>query len=285
MPYNIHLPHNETVDRHNAAVDRRVARDRSEAAKSPYASPRQIAFIERLVEEREMSEEQVSWTLDRIRAHKAAVAEARYGDQMTKVMASRIIGQRRGTDGPYINGLLSLPVKEGYEKDRFKAFVSAPAGTTKHPDTEEAERVAEQRWGANGYEQADREAADPEPDVPEIIVPRRTMKPAKIGIYQHNDNIYVVRKRRGSDRVVAYLLVDSPPRLAANGKTVHHDWQKDYRMIWVLTPEERVTDDDAIRELQIKVGACVMCGHAIWQAKSVRRMMGTRCYKRVHGLI
>jgi len=79
--------------------------------------------------------------------------------------------------------------------------------------------------------------------------------------------------------------VESPPRLAANGKTVHHDWARDYRMVWVLKEEERVTDDDAVRELNIKVGACVMCNHAIWQAKSVRRMMGTRCYKRVHGLI
>lgn len=250
---------------------------------SPWASERQISFIERLLEERNVTEEQIAWTQDKIRAHKRSFQNDTEDGRMTKVMAGRIIGQK-DSQGAYINGLLSLSVRPGYEKDHFAAMPRIERVPV-HPDTEEAERVAEQRWGPNGYEQADREAANPEPDVPEIIVPRRTMRPARIGIYKHNDNVYVVRKRRGSDRVNAYRLVESPPRLAANGKTVHHDWERDYRMVWILTDEERITDDDAIRELNIKVGACVMCGHAIWQAKSVRRMMGTRCYKRVHGLI
>lgn len=224
------------------------------------ASPRQIAFIERLVEEREMSEEQVSWTLARVRAHKA-------GAYMTKVYAGRIIGQK-DRNGRYINGLLSLPVKEGYEKDHFAALPMAPAG----------------KVGEGQQHAIDAVKVALEQDVPEIVVPRRNQVPAEIGIYRRGTEVYVVRKRRGSDRRYSLRLVASPPRLAANGKTVHHDFVPDYRMLWVLTPEERLTDDEEIRALSIKVGACVMCGHAIWQAKSVRRMMGTRCYKRVHGL-
>jgi hypothetical protein len=232
----------------------------------PNASPRQIAFIKRLVEERVLTDEEVSWTLDRVRAHESGA------NPIPKVLASRIIGQR-GPDGRHLNGLLSKPVRPGYEKDHFAAL---PAGATR-PQVGEGQQHA--------IDAVKAALNDPEPDVPEIIVPRRHMTPARIGIYQHGDNIYVVRKRRGSDRVSSFRLVESPPRLAANGKTVHHDWARDYRMVWVLKEEERITDDDAVRELNIKVGACVMCNHAIWQAKSVRRMMGTRCYKRVHGLI
>jgi hypothetical protein len=234
-----------------AHIEVRTPRNRYAGRKAEYdpiASPRQIALLERLVEEREMTEEQAAWYLLRIVRHRAE----HHSYRITKVDIKKWFGNREaGT------GLFGRPFKPGYEKDPFKALPQA--GTT----------------------QAD---ADPEPDVPEIIVPRRNMTPARIGIYQHGDNIYVVRKRRGSDRVSAFRLVESPPRLAANGKTVHHDWARDYRMVWVLREEERVTDDDAVRELNIKVGACVMCNHAIWQAKSVRRMMGTRCYKRVHGL-
>jgi hypothetical protein len=240
----------------------------------PNASPRQIAFIERLVEERVMTDEQVSWTLDKVRAHKS-------GDRLIpKVLASRIIGQRDAEGGRYINGLLSLPVKEGYGKDRFQAFPtgrSVIATREEHRHYSDGDSIAVIEVPEN-FTEVD--------SVPEIVVPRRNQVPAKIGIYRRDDgNVYVVRKRRGSDRRYSLRLVASPPRLAANGETVHHDFSPDYRMLWVLTDGERLTDDDEIRALSIKVGACVMCNHAIWQAKSVRRMMGTRCYKRVHGLI
>jgi hypothetical protein len=245
----------------------------------PIASPKQIALLERLVEERVMTEQQANWYLVRIAKHRNQSDPY----QVTKVDIKKWFGNAESG-----KGLFAQPLKEGYDKDHFKAFEQAPFGAT----TREAESERFNReWAEHKNEFARREAEqdqaalEAEPDVPEIIVPRRGMRPARIGIYVHNDNVYVVRKRRGSDRVTAFRLVESPPRLAANGKTVHHDWERDYRMVWVLTEEERVTDDDAIRELNIKVGACVMCNHAIWQAKSVRRMMGTRCYKRVHGLI
>jgi len=271
MPFNLNLPHNETVDRHNAKVARRVSAQRR-ADYDPFASPAQIRLIKRLVEEREITEEQRTWYLTRIAKHEDSDDVYR----ITKKDVRRWLGTRE--DG---TGLFGRPFKAGYEDEvHNRRQTMAPAG-------EEFNR----QWVGFKNEFAAREAEQEqaafaaEPDVPEIIVPRRSMSAARIGIYQHGDNIYVVRKRRGSDRVTAFRLVESPPRLAANGKTVHHDWARDYRMVWVLKEEERVTDDDAVRELNIKVGACVMCNHAIWQAKSVRRMMGTRCYKRVHGLI
>lgn len=229
---------------------------------SEWASEKQIAFILRLVEEREMSAEQVEWTLAKVRDHEGRKK------LISKVLARRIIGQRNSA-GEYINGLLSLPLKPGMHKEHFLALVKAPAGTTR-PTAEDITA----RTGLTPLE-----------DVPEIVVPRRNQVPAKVGIYRRDDgNVYVVRKARGSDRVYSLRLVESPPRLAANGETVHHDFVKDFRMTWVLTENERITDDAEIAALSIQVGACVMCGHAIWQAKSVRRMMGTRCYKRVHGL-
>jgi hypothetical protein len=233
------------------------------------ASPRQIAFIERLVEERELTDEEVSWTLDKVRAHKS-------GEHLIpKVLASRIIGQRRGKDGPYINGLLSKPVRDGYEKDHFAAM---PEGLRGH------------RSGADGNAQASNESQAAQPNaIPQRELETRRVRnsrPAEVGVYRHNDTVYVVRKRRSSDRVYAIRLVElGRPRLNEAGDTVTHDFVKAHGMEWHLQAEERITDDNEIRALCIKVGRCIMCSHAIWQAKSVKRMMGTRCWKRVHGLI
>ena len=237
---------------------------------SEFASDKQIAFVERLVEERELTDYQVEWTLSRVRRHK----DPKDPFQITKAQMRQIIGKAG------MAGLLNLPVREGYEKDHFAALVPHEPKHVPENFTEVTERE-ELRHYSDGDSIA--VITEPNPNFSKVR-PVRQDGPAKIGIYRVEDNVYVVRKARGSNRVYALKLVASPPRLAANGNTVHHDFEMAPGMVWNLHEEDRITDDDEVRALSIKVGACVMCGHAIWQAKSVRRMMGTRCYKRVHGL-
>lgn len=237
MPTHIRLPHNQPT------------------TVNPFASPKQIALLERLIEEREMTDEQASWYIDRIYRHRNT--DSPY--QITKTEISKWFGKRElGT------GLFGRPMKPGYVPDHKAAFVQAPFGRT--PD--------EQDVGEHSI------------TVPPNFTPVRNRVAAEVGVYRHNDKVYVVRKRRRSEYRYATVLVElGLPRLNEHGQTVTHDFVKAYGMEYELSADERITNDEEIKALCIQVGRCIMCSHAIWQAKSVARMMGTRCYKRVHGLI
>lgn len=259
MPAHVRLPH-----ANHPGVDTRS---------NPAASPKQIAFIERLVEERDIDEVGVSWVLSRVRRHKDT--SDRYFIPKYNLTVE---GEQRTGASAIINRLLARPLRPGYVKDRKAAFVQAPFGSL--PPTEE--QVARQ---------VELTLTEPVPGAHEVAPTppplRRTHSvAAEVGVYRHNDKVYVVRKRRGREYRYATVLVElGRPRLNDHGQTVTHDFVPAHGMQYELSAEERITDDEEIKSLCIKVGRCIMCSHAIWQAKSVARMMGTRCYKRAHGLI
>jgi hypothetical protein len=151
-------------------------------------------------------------------------------------------------------------------------------------------RTMERRRGAARAE-AKRRQQEADKNAADLGVPPRPVRPKKvredpapIGVYEHKGEIYSVRKVKGRERYYALRLVETPPRLAANGETVHHDFrERAYGMVFQLRNEERITDPEKIAELSVQTGACAVCGHAIWREKSVRRMIGTRCWKRVTG--
>lgn len=106
--------------------------------------------------------------------------------------------------------------------------------------------------------------------------------PAEIGVYERDKRVYVVRKSRGSENRYALEMIPSPPRVAKNGATVNHDFKKlATGMVWRLTEEDRITSPERLSELMILVGECLICGHAIWSEKSVRRTVGPRCAKKL----
>jgi hypothetical protein len=247
MPTHIRLPHNVPDTRSNEA------------------SPKQIALLERLIEEREMTDEQASWYIDRIYRHRNQTNPY----LISKTEISKWFGKRElGT------GLFGRPLRTGMVPDHKKAFVAEPFGTP-------VQDVGEQHLAvpANFTEVARTRPRPP-------VQPVRNRVAAEVGVYRHNGKVYVVRKRRGREYRYATVLVElGLPRLNEHGQTVTHDFVQAHGMQYELSAEERITDDEEIKALCIQVGRCIMCSHAIWQAKSVARMMGTRCYKRAHGLI
>jgi hypothetical protein len=274
MPTHIRLPHN-APDTHD-----------------PFASPKQIALLERLIEEREMTEEQAAWYLSRVYRHKKHLT------LITKADIRKWFGNReQGT------GLFGRPLKPGYVPDRKAAFVQAPAGRTPTQDVGENSitvppNVTAVPMPGDGHPFTD-DGSDPgncstchcvHPSTEVAPTPpplRRTHSvAAEVGVYRHNDKVYVVRKRRGREYRYALVLVElGRPRLNEHGQQVTHDFVMAHGMQYELSADEKITDDEEIKALCIQVGHCVMCGHSIWQAKSVARMMGKRCYNRVHGLI
>lgn len=270
----MNLPHG-----HHYGVDTRS---------NPTASPKQIALLERLIEEREMTDQQASWYVDRIYRHRNPSNPY----LISKTEISRWFGKRElGT------GLFGRPLRPGYVPDHKKAFVAAPFGSA--PSEEQVNRQVEMTLTEPVPEAHVKQCitcslpfdsfGDKCPTCRNLAAgtgPRPRREAAAVGVYRHNDKVYVVRKRRGRDYRYATVLVElGRPRLNEHGQEVTHDFVLAHGMQYELSAEERITDDEEIKALCIKVGRCIMCSHAIWQAKSVARMMGTRCYKRAHGLI
>lgn len=95
------------------------------------------------------------------------------------------------------------------------------------------------------------------------------------GIYSKDGEIYmVVPSKKNPDRNYAKKLVESAPRLTADGEVVDFEWEFAAGVIWKLTEADRMTLEDASK-LSIRYGKCLKCKKTLKAAKTMRTIEET----------
>lgn len=130
-------------------------------------------------------------------------------------------------------------------------------------------------------EEARQRAIQPQPVAPVDLTPR---VPAAFGVYRKDGVVYVVKNsRKNEGRRYAVRMVESSARMTQTGDQVKFEFERAPGMVFKLTEEDRLPDVE-VHEIMTRYGHCIMCNHAIKRFKSVERMMGPRCWKRMHGM-
>lgn len=123
--------------------------------------------------------------------------------------------------------------------------------------------------------------ADPTPAAADT--PRRS-QPAEVGVYRHDDTLYVVREftPQGESRKVRYArkLVQlgdgQADRLNGAGARVRYDEQRAPGMQFELQPAELLSVSQ-VEALSVEWGQCLLCSRALKVAESVQRGVGPVC--------
>jgi hypothetical protein len=117
---------------------------------------------------------------------------------------------------------------------------------------------------------------------PPVDRPKREVAP--FGVYRKDGEVYVVKNsRRNPGQRYAVRMVESPERMTQSGDKVKFEFVVARGMVYELSAEDRLTDVE-VTEIMTRYGHCIMCNHPIKRFKSVERMMGPRCWKRMHGM-
>jgi hypothetical protein len=131
---------------------------------------------------------------------------------------------------------------------------------------------------------AKRAARKAQQPAPVTVEPPAPKVAAAFGVYRKNGTVYVVKNsRRNPGQRYAVRMVESSDRMTQSGDKVKFEFEIARGMVFELTEADRVPDVE-VAELMTRYGHCIMCNHAIKRFKSVERMMGPRCWKRMHGM-
>lgn len=100
------------------------------------------------------------------------------------------------------------------------------------------------------------------------------------GVYKLSDGrIYVVRLNRDKTKLQAKRLIEtSSDRLTEDGKLVRYELKFDGVQLKEIGAEDLMDFKEA-KELIIRYGRCIYCGHGLKVAKSVERGIGPVCFK------
>lgn len=207
-----------------------------------FCSPAQARFIQRLLDER---------------IHEFQITDATL---INKKHASRIITE-----------LLACPKKPEaitFASDKQIAFIGKLIADKATADHTVARYLRESNVDTTA--KLDRDIAGKLithllalPDKPKQIL-------VEVGAYKRDGIYYSVRKMRESDRL--YALQYDP-----ENKT----WIKNFKMVYELKPEERLTLSDA-SAFGIATGTCVHCARTLTLQKSVVAGMGKWCATKYH---
>lgn len=114
------------------------------------------------------------------------------------------------------------------------------------------------------------------------VAPLDTESGLKVGVYQRNGEIFVVKLNRTKTNKYVTKLVElggSARRLNAEDEHVPIDFVYAPGLLAQLRPEDQMTLADA-RPFIIRYGRCLFCGQFLKAAKSVERAVGPVCFKR-----
>jgi hypothetical protein len=216
------------------------------------ASKRQIAFITRLAEEREMPEADRDRLLWKLAEHNS-VNDVRYFE-FTNTQARLTI-----------KWLLRREVRAGYVKDHISAMPKADIGP--RPGSEanySAAEGAKRRLEARNLTPATR------------AVRRDPSTLLTSGVFRLNNETYIIVPTK-SGKHIAKRWVETPPRLTSSGETVKFDWVAAPGVIWALEEEHRLPVAD-IEAMLVEHRVCIYpgCYITLKAAKSVSAGAGKR---------
>jgi hypothetical protein len=119
--------------------------------------------------------------------------------------------------------------------------------------------------------------------------------PAPVGIYRDPEGtIWLVKESRGQKdvpveqrrRYAKKMIESAAARFTEGGDSVRYDWEIVRGAVYRLTEDMRVPlDDEQVTALMIATGKCIVCDHAMWAEKTLRRaketgvMVGPVCVK------
>jgi hypothetical protein len=100
------------------------------------------------------------------------------------------------------------------------------------------------------------------------------------GVYElPTKEIYLVKPNQEMTHVYALRLVETPSdRITESGATVKFEFQYERGAIYRILPEHRMSLERG-KELMIRYGRCIVCGHNLKVKKSVERGIGPVCIK------
>ena len=99
------------------------------------------------------------------------------------------------------------------------------------------------------------------------------------GVYElPSGEIFVVKFNHEKTRLYAKKLVETSERLTVSGSRVDFDFVYERGAIYRIRPEHKMAFERA-KELMIKYGRCIVCGHGLKVADSVERGIGPVCIK------
>lgn len=114
------------------------------------------------------------------------------------------------------------------------------------------------------------------------VAPLDTESGLKVGVYQHNGEIFVVKlNQKKTNKYVKRLveLTGSARRLNDEDEHVPIEFVYAPGMLAKLRPEDQMTLE-AAKPFIIRYGRCLFCGLRLKAAKSVERSVGPVCFKR-----
>lgn len=114
------------------------------------------------------------------------------------------------------------------------------------------------------------------------VAPLDTESGLKVGVYQRNGEIFVVKLNRAKTNKYVTRLIEltgSAERLNVEDDRVKIDFVYAPGMLAKLRPEDQMTIE-AAKPFIIRYGRCLFCGQFLKAAKSVERAVGPVCYKR-----
>lgn len=114
------------------------------------------------------------------------------------------------------------------------------------------------------------------------VAPLDTESGLKVGVYQRNGEIFVVKLNRAKTNKYVTRLIEltgSAERLNVEDDRVKIDFVYAPGMLAKLRPEDQMTIE-AAKPFIIRYGRCLFCGQFLKAAKSVERAVGPVCFKR-----
>lgn len=220
------------------------------------ATPRMVAFLTRLAQERDISED----------ARERLTAELNRNDDPNDDHEFPFVKAKRSIDW-----LIKQPLRSGYVKDRIKAM---PRGDTLEHRVVRDERPITDETSARKYiAQVSRER-------PQNPTSRNMQRDPETllhsGVFRLDGEIYIIVPTK-NNKHIAKRLVETPPRLTSSGETVKFDYVNAPGIIWALYEEHRLPLDD-IRAMIVLHRVCIYpgCYRSLKAAKSVAAGVGKR---------
>lgn len=216
------------------------------------ATERMVAFLTRLAQERDISED----------ARERLTAELNRHDDPNDDHQFPFAKAKRSIDW-----LIKQPLRQGFVKDRIKAMplehrvINDPRPVTAETSTRKYVALVS-------------------PDRPQNQASRNMKRdPATLptsGVFRLDSEIYIIVPTKNK-RHIAKRLIATPPRLTSSGETVKFDYVSAPGIIWALYEEHRLPLED-VRAMIVLHKVCIYpgCYRSLKAAKSVAAGVGKR---------
>lgn len=99
------------------------------------------------------------------------------------------------------------------------------------------------------------------------------------GMYENEDGVFIVKRTQDKQRLYAKRMIEiTGDRLNHADRYVKIEFEYAPGAIRTLRPEHKMSLEHA-KELSLRYGKCIVCGHGLKAAKSVERLIGPVCIK------